>query len=302
MERSIFKNMKTKILFTLPILVLVFLSVGYITRAAQLGAGAYFWGGTTSFDNVYQGVGGFDASTVDVPGGDGDISGYAWNGNGYGTLSFSDADVVGCPITPCNSRREGVNLKGWARLLAIKNDSSLGNSGGWQGWVQLDGVTVNASTNQLDGYAWSDELGFIQFSGNVTPGLVLRYGNCSGSDVENAFSLNQNLFKVIVACEGLVNVTTVATWSESGDDVVDVSSGTGDTKLVRAKAPSGTETLTATSGGSSDAVAITGLAPICVPNHCEQNTCIGQQCTDNCGSVKDGEKVCNPGGFKEVSP
>ncbi len=114
---------------------------------------------------------------VDIPMADGDLSGYAWSGSEsggeqYGWISFNAGDVAGCPSGGiCKARRVGNTILGWARVLAIR-DAGL-NAGGWGGWISLNdanfggsnyGVTVDTSNNKLPGYAYSDELGWINFS------------------------------------------------------------------------------------------------------------------------------------------
>ncbi len=99
----------------------------------------------------------------------GSLSGYAWSGN-IGWISFNTSDLSGCPSgVGCDARRAGNFLEGWARIVSIKEALALGNSGGWQGWVKLRGsnyeVSINPDTNKLNGYAWSNELGWIDFSG-----------------------------------------------------------------------------------------------------------------------------------------
>lgn len=293
--------MKIKALFTFPVLVVVFL-LALSAQVKALDAGTYFWGGTNDgrTPSAYQGAGAFDATLVNVPGGDGDVTGYAWGGHGYGWLSFEDTDAVGCPIPgTCYSKREGNEIKGWARILTIKNDELLGNSGGWSGFVQLDGVSIDSATNTLSGYAWSPELGFIEFDGLVGS-LVLRYGDCSGLEVESAFTLQQGLTKTIVACNGAVNITNGPTgWLESGDDAVKVKVK-GQKREITATASSRTETVTASRNGASDSVAITAIA--CVPTHCKDNTCVGKRCTNTCGDQEDGTLICKPDGFREVVP
>lgn len=109
----------------------------------------------------------------------GPISGYAWSEH-TGWISFNKDDVASCPSSPCLARSNGVGyLTGWARILSIKDASALGNSGGWQGYIKLSGTAQNGSTygvtknagGKLSGSAWSDELGWIDFSRATTGAL-----------------------------------------------------------------------------------------------------------------------------------
>ncbi len=241
-----------------------------------------------------------------MPETDGDVTGHAWGGHGYGWVSFEDADVVGCPVSgTCYSKRVGNTLQGWARILSIKNEEAVGNSGGWSGFVQLNGVTIDPSTQELQGYAWSDELGFIQFSGKPAPAptLTLKFDDCStGSPVPSAISLtlSSRTSLPIVACDGSTDVTATTTWSdESGKDFahfIDDSSK----KRIEALAV-GTETVTAQKGVNSYSVTVTVSDP-CLPNGCESSTCIGSTCNNGCSPASPGTKVCNPAGFREVAP
>lgn len=104
---------------------------------------------------------------VNIPSSNGDVTGYAWSEN-IGWISFNAADTAGCPQNPCGAVRVvGNNIKGWARILGIRDALAAGNSGGWQGWISLSGpqygVKINAD-NTLTGFGWSDELGWIDFS------------------------------------------------------------------------------------------------------------------------------------------
>jgi len=138
---------------------------------------------------------------VNIPlSGDGNLSGYGWSEH-YGWISFEPADVKGCPsgAGTCPARREGGYIIGWARILSIKTEAR--NSGGWSGWVALSsktlpvtnppspefGVTISQSPDengryQLGGYAYSDELGWIDFSRawNETPKILkICLGGCT---------------------------------------------------------------------------------------------------------------------------
>lgn len=98
---------------------------------------------------------------------------YAWSEN-LGWISFNPDDVAGCPDSApenCPARRQGNILDGWARILSIKNAGM--NAGGWEGWIRLKGmaqdgspygVSIDQGNLRLLGYAWSDELGWIDFS------------------------------------------------------------------------------------------------------------------------------------------
>lgn len=119
---------------------------------------------------------------ISTPETDGSVSGYAWNDR-YGWLSFEVGDVAGCPSGECSARRKGNVIEGWARILSIRNGGA--NAGGWSGWVKLSSSDASntfdpdlpltadnwgVDVRKMDGqgtsptYAYSDELGWIDFS------------------------------------------------------------------------------------------------------------------------------------------
>ncbi len=105
---------------------------------------------------------------INIPNENGVLSGYGWSEN-IGWVSFNAGDVSSCPTGKgaCNARRVENRLEGWARIIAIRDAALQNNAGGWQGWISLSGVNygiVINPNNTLGGYAWSDELGWIDFS------------------------------------------------------------------------------------------------------------------------------------------
>jgi hypothetical protein len=133
-----------------------------------------------------------DRYGINIPPGNGDVTGYAWS-EWIGWLQFdpagpypaTDCGTGGCPSY--STKKDGINLHGWARITEIAREAGLGNSGGWQGWVKLQGtasdgkpygVTINddgtfckpgvPTTYLINGknecHGWSDELGWIDFS------------------------------------------------------------------------------------------------------------------------------------------
>jgi hypothetical protein len=113
---------------------------------------------------------------VNIPAINGAVSGYAWSSN-VGWIDFAPSGPY--PALPNNSaQRSGNILTGWARILSIKTEAEKtlpNNAGGWLGWIKLSGTALDGSTygvdiTKMDGtgasptYAWSDELGWIDFS------------------------------------------------------------------------------------------------------------------------------------------
>ncbi len=111
----------------------------------------------------------------------GTLSGSAWSEN-IGWISFNSGDLVGCPSGACSAQ---VNLTtgavtGWARALA----ATQSGSGGWDGWIHLNGssygVTQNPSTCVWSGYAWGGAImGWIHMGGSGY-GVTGTSGGCSG--------------------------------------------------------------------------------------------------------------------------
>jgi prepilin-type N-terminal cleavage/methylation domain-containing protein len=127
------------------------------------GGGATLPAGDTSLGWIK--LNGGSLYGIKIPAQDGSaLSGYAWSEN-LGWVSFNSSDLGGCPSGTCSAVRSGNNIVGWARILSA-------NSGGWLGWVKLDGGAlygVTLTNGVLGGKAWSDELGWIYFSGATIP-------------------------------------------------------------------------------------------------------------------------------------
>jgi hypothetical protein len=181
---------------SLALFILVFAAASFLkVQAAQVITG-WLWGGSEdgniggtigSIDGNETGVGWISMSSTNPGAGrsvsygvtvddSGKLSGYAWSEN-IGWVSFNESDLTGCPSAPncsatLSSDRE--KLQGWARIMSIPQAGA--NAGGWQGWISLsdsnpnDGVNYGVEVSKMDGtgnsptYAWSDELGWIDFS------------------------------------------------------------------------------------------------------------------------------------------
>ena len=106
---------------------------------------------------------------IDIPGIIGNpLSGYAWSEN-YGWISFNSGDLAGCPTGTCTAfRRSLTEIAGWARILSLRIGGTT--SGGWVklasevGDTVTYGVTVDSRSMEFGGYAYSDEVGWIDFS------------------------------------------------------------------------------------------------------------------------------------------
>jgi len=121
---------------------------------------------------------------------DGTFSGSAWSEN-IGWINFAPAgSYPNCPISTCPTGSPNYSAKadldtgkvtGWARVCAAAPDPSTcgggvganPNAGGWDGWILLGpivkggtdyGVSINRSTGDFSGWAWSNMvIGWISF-------------------------------------------------------------------------------------------------------------------------------------------
>ncbi|QQS60993.1 MAG: hypothetical protein IPN70_03835 [Candidatus Moraniibacteriota bacterium] len=142
--------------------------------SAQAQTSQWMWGGGVAPTNPpgYDGMGWISATNENIGGGstykviippaDGAVSGYGWS-EYYGWIDFQPTGPY--PAGPNHpAQREGNLLTGWARILSIQNEGI--NSGGWSGWIKLSGsgYGVDVTKFGVEGtYAWSDELGWIDF-------------------------------------------------------------------------------------------------------------------------------------------
>lgn len=132
------------------------------------------WVSINNVDNAGTAINGAISYGVKIPAINGAVTGYGWSEN-YGWISFNGADLAGCPQAA--AARSGNTLTGGARILSIR-DGGL-NAGGWLGCISLSGtlqdlvtpygvdITKMNGTGANPTYAWSDELGWIDFSRSV---------------------------------------------------------------------------------------------------------------------------------------
>jgi len=340
-----------------PTLIFVFAMAGGSLYAIAAGnVSGWLWGGSenphdggvtgneTSMGWIDMGGGGTGNVTVNIPSADGNVAGYAWSEH-YGWIDFNAVgnftDYPGCgyPTTPCNSvERSGNSLAGWARVLSIRTDAIAGNSGGWEGWVQMNpaggGVTIN-SDGTLTGYAWSGErdlgggvkegIGWIDFSQSsitIPKELMVCQSNCSSGSRMNTTSIVEGDSKTVVACytdtvcaDATSNVTSSSTWNEEYNSSINTVSLHGaNPKEVRAdQGVTGMETIEVeyddpTDGLRSTTFDVTVVSP---PPVCgDGNTDAGEECDEggnngNCPascSTSCSSNDCRDYGWREVAP
>ena len=127
---------------------------------------------------------------VGINSSDGNLFGYAWSPN-IGWITFNQSELSGCPSGTCVANLSQNTLSGWAKALS----SSDSESGGWDGWISLNGgnygVTFDTNNKKFSGYAWgSDVIGWVDFNpqyggivkGNLTASLSVSKNNISKGD------------------------------------------------------------------------------------------------------------------------
>lgn len=179
---------------------------------------------------------------VDIPPDDDDIHGYAW-GETVGWISFQQGDLVGCPALPCKAYRTGNDIRGWARILSIPSEGA--NAGGFEGWIKLHsesgdpivygGVVTPGPLSTIDGYAWSNEFGWIRFEDvkflTVHPSIIICPISASTS-IGGSIQLTAHYRDdgQVLSCAQLADTTDVTadadtTWSSSNDAIATVDNG-----------------------------------------------------------------------------
>lgn len=317
-------------MFTLTILVLVFgVATCLKTQAGtgENGAG-WLWGGSDDGAGNSTGIGwvsmnntnftpaGAVSYGVNIPSTDGPLSGYAWSEN-IGWVSFNPGDLTGCPAGTCAAQRIGNNIQGWARIVGIKDALATGNSGGWQGWVKLSGTNYGVSINgtNLQGYAWSDELGWIDFSKASiiqAPTFIV----CPSSATLTLGSSSQLTAYYIpggtISCSDTTGATNVTsdpgtTWTSNNGAIVSVDNG-GQKGKITGSSLGGPINVNA---AYSSLTASSAVTVIPLPAFCgDGNVDSGEECDDGASNgpcpanCSDSCTVnsCSNANWKEVAP
>ncbi|MEK7554721.1 MAG: hypothetical protein AAB518_01925 [Patescibacteria group bacterium] len=132
----------------------------------------------------------------------GSVTEFAWSPN-VGWIEFQPTGPFPPGGTGTGVERIGNNLEGWARITSIAQAMALPvpNNGGFEGWIKMRGnisgggiygvaVVENSPTPgtagfngdaYLDGFAWSNEFGWIQFGPPNPPFPEVNFGTVSGS-------------------------------------------------------------------------------------------------------------------------
>lgn len=210
---------------------------------------------------------------VFIPDGDGDLNGYGWSEN-IGWISFQPTDLVGCPSAPCSAYRLGDDIYGWARVVSIRSALSdpngfgaISNTGGYDGWIRLRsdtgvtyglGIDTSTTPNEINGYIWSSEFGWIEEKGATIdaneslivcpPSSILSVG---GQAQLRAYYRSSGR---ILSCSNLltsdIDVTTAAgtNWNSNNQTLVTIDDSTG---IVTGVATGGPVDVTASYLGDS---------------------------------------------------
>lgn len=266
-------------------------------------------------------------------------SGYAWSPN-VGWISFNESDLGGCPDGNCWAKIVDQSLKGWARVISIKDALVAGNSGGWSGFISLDGpsytTTYDSGTGILGGYAWNREndiapplgFGFIKFSqaGIATTSPPPVFSICkdtcgSGTDLSKLGATMSHISetKGLKACLyswGCITSNSIdvtgdpgTVWAEGGSSAISLSGGNPN---VATAMDVGSETITATYQLKQASVAftVTSLPPkTCwrcdsVSNKCSSGTVYAATCPAESPIDSESEcnTICKDGSWIEVAP
>ena len=131
---------------------------------------------------------------VDIPP-SGALSGYAWSEN-LGWIDFGnnciednsagDSNPTSGVCVPADLKkycaasctppsggtggvsRSGNNLVGWARIVGIAQESVSGNSGGWKGWIKMNGTAKNGASYGIQIDSSSNPEKIIPCSGGIS--------------------------------------------------------------------------------------------------------------------------------------
>ncbi len=280
---------------------IVLCAVFVATSAIRAGVGenlaGWAWGGNDDSNATGKGViasglgwlsmnntnaGGGVSYGVNVPLADGDLTGTAYSENlGYIAFDNSGGYLAGCPDGNCVAKRVGNSLQGWARFVEIAKASAIGNSGGWSGWIKLNGLSYGVtigSDGKLSGSAWSDELGWISFSG-------LSYGATIAMPIVPTVSITAN--------PSLINIETYPDWKTVGVPITlswDITNATTCTKSwsvggVPVVNGVGTETIPQTSSLITYSITCVGPGGItttgstlAVMTYCNDTACVNGTC------------------------
>lgn len=247
-------------------------------------------------------MGWVDMSRVDIPAINGSVSGYGWSEH-YGWIDFNAV------------YREGDFLRGWAIIKSISDAGA--NNGGWIGMIKMGnepGDTYGVNVTKMDGtganptYAWSDELGWLDFS------------RVSGFDPVFKVDLTADAgIRFLSVGQTASDLKTKLTWTIAGSADHCEASGASWTGL---KSPTGgTEEITLSSAENVFTLncydkfdALLGSDNVSVGVFCVSKKCVSAKCENeykltstyicevNCNNDSECSSLPIQGGWKEVVP
>jgi len=301
------KQKKIQKIFFLLTLVFMGFSNLQFAKAASSAVSGWAWGGGGSTTGGSTGVGWVDLSTLSIPlyvNTPMTVTGYAWSSN-IGLIDFqpqahcgSAYNALSC-TTPVGGsggvfRTSATSLSGWARIVSVAQATSAvpDNSGGNNGWISFgnnanDVVSINATTGNMSGYAWS-EFGAIDFAGNgnnpghavVKPTVTIT----SGAVLVNVRNLVLPQTRPITwSSTGATSCRLVSTPSHAWDQnpiVPDSGVVTAGSKTISITIGMN-ETFTIICSGPGDD---SDPKSVIVTTACYPLECANQTCRDNIGS------------------
>ena len=154
-------KIKIKIIFILTAVFLFGFGL-YLAQAAENSLEGYAWSeniGWISFNCSNNNSCAVVDYSVKINEANGKFSGYAWSEN-LGWIDFSPNPSY--PAQPNKSAELDFSTgqtSGWARIVSLKDYSD-------SGWIKMSGSNYGVVLNSgiFDGFAWSDEIGWIDFS------------------------------------------------------------------------------------------------------------------------------------------
>ncbi len=243
------------------------------------------------------------------------LSGYIWSEN-LGWISFQESSgfpsVASGDDYAYQPRRVDVGggeyeIRGWARIMSIpQTEAALpGNAGGWSGWVRLHsdpddpvayGLRVKSDGTMTKGattsYAWSNELGWIDFSGinagasNFLTTVINSVGTGTGTITSSPAGINcgSDCSELYPSSTSVILTATATVGNFTGwDDPGCPGTGTCTVTMDAAK------TVTATFSSI-----------VIPPPTCPDGTCNG---TEDCSSCPADCGACpSDTNWKEVAP
>jgi len=259
-------------------------TTGWLWGGSNDGAGNNTGVGWASMNDTNPGAGGAVSYGVNIPdagcsGAGCDLSGYAWSEN-IGWIDFAPAGPFPAVATGDDyayaAKRDGDYLRGWARIAGIKTEYEKvpSNSGGWEGWIRLssdadDPILYGVEIAKMDGtgdsptFAWSGELGWVDFSGAllVFPPEITSFFALNPViilDASKCLPQTDTLEWTVADCVAPCSCTASDGWSgnktiPSGSEDVNVTSSSTYTLTCSNSAGSDEETASIVSGCNNTA-------------------------------------------------